>query len=309
MSKRTLWLFVACLCCVTILSPLQAQAVDFSQKYGRGKLFLRKGLYIDAIRELYQAVAKTSRGQNHFGAHYYLAIAYYRIGDITRAMRALTKGKKLTKKKSHVQRADQLIAQIKVLFGKLRIIPEVDPEEVGPLKIKIRTKTPFSHAQKRRTYRILSSRWQKKGILADGKPFYLPKGEYYVEIALPQCLVYGLTLGPAIMRSVSISGTDYSVALKKKASCECPGGQKPKKLNNGKLTCECPSGTVWSQKRQRCEIPKTAGGGGVSPVLIGAIVGGVVVVGGGVAAGLLLYTSATAPVTVNVNGNVSFGAK
>ncbi len=236
------------------LQPAQAE-IDFLQKYERGKILLRRGLYLDAMRELFLAARKTQKGHRHFGAHYYLAVAYYRIGDITRAIKTLNEASKLIKNRRQRQVYNSQMAQIKALFGKLHIVLEVDPEEVGRLKIKIITKTPFSHAQKRRTYRILSKRWLKKGISLSNTTYYLPKGDYSITVAVPQCLQLAFTIGATVMKDITINDQETTLALRAQKSCDCPGGQVAKKIGK-KLTCICPKKTVWSTKRQMCILTK-----------------------------------------------------
>jgi len=228
-------------------------ASSFRQTYTRGKLLLNQKLYADAVKE-FEKASKSPKGKTHFATHYYLSLAYYRVGRITLSLMVLSKASKLAKSDAAREKIKGLSRQITNLFGGLKIIPEVDPDDVGKLKLVLKPKTPFSHAQKRRTFRILSKRWSKKGIALNSQVVYLPKGEYILKVGLPQCLQYGLVVGSIIVKEITIGAKPAHLALKEKVSCKCPGGQIPEKKGQ-KLICVCPKGSVWSKKSNRCEIP------------------------------------------------------
>jgi hypothetical protein len=277
--------WVACSVLLGLLCA-SAPALAFQQEYQQGKLLLRQKLYVDAVRALYKVVNQTARGKKHFGAHYYLAIAYYKLGNITQSMKYLARAKTFIKNRKQREFHSLMMKKIKVLFGPLRIIPEADPDAVGRLLLSLEVKTAFSNSQKRRAYRIIRKFWSKKGIALKGATLYLPKGDYTIAIAQPQCLMYGLTLGNTIVTDVAISSQMSTFALKAKRSCDCKGGQVPVKKKD-KVVCSCPKNTVWSTKRNRCEIPPKLPS--QQPWIAnnwGWIVGGVLVagaIGGGVA--------------------------
>lgn len=234
----------------------QAAAQDFVQSYERGKLMLQQKLYFDAVKELHKAVYNTEQGKSHFGAHYFLAKAYYWLPDIQKAMKALDEAKPLAKNERQQEAHKKLVAQIQGLYGSFKLIPEVDPEELGKVQLKITPKTPFSHAHKRRYYEIFDKRLQQQGGFSPNVgAIYLPKGEYEIEILRDQCLKYGVVRSGEIAREMAIAEQPVELAVQEKASCQCLGGQKLQKEKN-KLFCACPAGSAWNKNLQRCEVTK-----------------------------------------------------
>lgn len=279
MQRTAIWFWV-CLGLFWGLGPFSSQAiarVDFVQKYERGKIMLRRKFYFDAIKELHAAVHKTARGANHFGAHYYLAKAYYWLPDIQKAMKMLIKAKALAKNKTQKRAQNKLVRQIKALYGSLKFVPEVDPEEVGKLKFKIVPKSQFSHKHKQRYFKLFSKRLKSQGgVLLNNRLIYVPKGDYNVEIEKPQCLKYGLTEGDKIMREIAVDDAPVSITVKEKRSCGCSGGQKIYKERD-RYYCACPSGMGWDKKKERCNIVGKVNPwpwilGGVGVVAVGATV-------------------------------------
>lgn len=252
-----LGILLACL-----VAPLQGHAqVDFAQKYARGKFLLQQKRFLDAKRELYVVVTQTARGKNHFGAHYYLALSYYRLGMIGPCLALLKRAEGLARRPVQKRTRTRLLQQINTLFGRIKIVPEVDPAEVGPLKMRLKATTVFSHPQKRRTFRILNKRWKENGINLTNtanQTLYLPKGEYgSFSIVLPLCLQYALLRNGRKIRSLTVGNATITLALKGQQSCNCPGGQKMVMVGIRRV-CRCPDGSVWSRKSNRCEIPKSA---------------------------------------------------
>jgi hypothetical protein len=262
MKTRTRITLIAGIMLACLMAPLLSYAqVDFAQKYTRGKFLLQQKRFLDAQRELYVVVTRTTRGKRHFGAHYYLALAYYRLGMIRESITMLARAKGLIKRPVQKRSRERLLKQINALFGRIKIVPEVDPAEVGPLKLNVTTSTVFSHPQKKRTFRILSKRWKTKGInltKTANQTVYLPKGEYGAfSIVLPLCLQYALLRNGGKIKSLTLGNTPITLTLKSQRSCSCPGGQKMVTVGIRRV-CRCPEGSVWSQKSNRCEIPKAA---------------------------------------------------
>lgn len=262
-----------------------AQGLSFERSYQRGKLFLKKKLYADAVVELEKAVFQTGKGKKHFAAHYYLARAYYRVGQTAKALKMLKKSKPLIKNSDQKEPYELMLSQINTLFGKVQVVPEVDPDEVGLLKMVIRPKMPFSHPQKQRSFSIISKRWSEVGIPLNGKAVYLPKGEYTVRIGTPQCLSYGFVKSEALVQEISVDKKIVSLALQSKTSCKCEGGQIVKQESTKKV-CACPTGSVWSKDEARCVIP---GGAKEQSTWIGQNWPWVTAIGvGAVAAGIIV---------------------
>lgn len=279
-----------------------ALAQSFQQNYTRGKVLLSQKLYIDAVREFIKAI-NTPRGRKHFGAHYFLAVSYYRFGNITQSMKTLALAKGMIKNNRQRDSYKLLKRQTKSLFGRLRIVPEVDPDAVGRLMLKLEVKDDFSHPQKKRAYRIIRKFWSKKGIVLKGNVLYLPKGDYRISISRPQCLSYGLTTGNALTGDLSITDSPSSLALKAKQSCQCEGGQVLVTRASKKM-CTCPKGSVWSTSRGRCEIPpKNPGSGGWAANNWGWILFGVALAGGAGAGVAVFVVMQNADRPVKVGGN------
>jgi hypothetical protein len=165
----------------------------------------------------------------------------------------------------------KLWQQIRTLYGEFQIDPEVDPHDVGPLKLSLTPKLEFSHPHKRRYSRIISDQLKKQGIVVSGGVIYLPKGDYTIAIQEPQCLQYALIQESATVREISVGDTRVRLSLKAVRSCECQGGQKIY-TRGRQLYCACPPGTGWNKKINRCEV-------GINPVPWIAAGIGVVVVG------------------------------
>lgn len=273
------------LLCGAFFASNNAQAADFTQLYTRGKLLYKQKLYVDAIKELRKAISLTARGKTHFGAHYYLARAYFWRPDIQQAMATLDKASALVK--NNVQKAalKKTVRQIRALYGKVTFVPEVDPDEVGRLQLSLKPKAAFSHKHKKRYYRILIKRLDKQGGLPPSGTIYLPKGEYELGLKRNQCLQYGLFVGDNPASTVDIGSADVSINVKAKQSCKCPSNQiiikDPK--NKKRLTCSCPPGTVWDAKGNECKQAKApviwpwillgvGGGVGVAVAVVTAVV-------------------------------------
>lgn len=260
-------MYIAFLCIVGLSSSTHAQTqLDFIQLYERGKLLLRQKLYTDALKEFKRA-SYTGKGQKHFGVHFYMAIAHFRLASISNASRLLKKAKLLAVKARHKAAAQRLQKKIYSLYGSFQITPEVDPDEVGRLKLKLVPTTPFSNKLKVRFFK----RFQKK-VLAPGIPpnnsiVYLPKGEYKLNIQQPQCLKYKLARSGTITKELSIDGPTVRLQLQAGASCRCIGGQKLYRVGR-KMHCACPSGLGWNTQKQRCETAYNP-----VPLIIGLSVG------------------------------------
>ncbi|MBK04525.1 MAG: hypothetical protein CL920_04225 [Deltaproteobacteria bacterium] len=262
---------------VCVWRPSEATAArsgDFVSTYGRAKIMLRQKLYFDAVRDFTRAI-NTTRGRTHFGAHYFLAQAYFWLPDIQQANRYLTIAKGLARNNNQKAALVRLTKKIEALYGKLKLEPEVDPEEVGRLKIVLKPASPFSHKHKVRYSKILFKRLATIGLLLGGRSIYLPKGEYKITIKQPQCLVYGLLRGSNLAKAMTVSSQTTTLRVRAKRSCQCVGGQRIYKKND-KLFCACPEGLGWNKNEQRCEkafnpIPWVIAGAGVL-VVTGVVV-------------------------------------
>ena len=262
--------------------------VDFLQKYERGKIMLRRKLYFDAIKEFHVAVTKTEKGRRHFGAHYYLARAYYWLPDIQKAMKVIQKAKNLAKNDAQRNAYKKLLAQIKNLYSSILFVPEVDPEEVGKLQIVITPKSAFSHAHKRRYFSIFSKKLTRQGgILLNNRPLYVPKGDYIIKLKKPQCLKYGLLQSGKLINEFSVEDDTTKISVQEKRSCGCLGGQKIYK-DGSRLYCSCPPHMGWDKKKKRCDLVKR-----INPWPWVAIVGGVVIVSGTTT--LIVYLNTRGP--------------
>ncbi len=260
---------------VMFVSNVAFARVDFLQRYERGKIMLRQRLYFDAVKEFYVAITKTERGRRHFGAHYYLAKAYYWLPDIQNAMKMLDKAKALAKNATQRRAYRKLLAQIKNLYSAILFEPEVDPEEVGKLQLVITPKSAFSHAHKRRYFAIFLKRLKRNGgVILNNRPIFLPKGDYNIKLKKPQCLKYGLVQDGKIVNEVSVEDEIAKIAVQEKRSCSCLGGQKIYKDGN-RLYCSCPPNMGWDAKKKRCNIVKK-----INPWPWVAVIGGVVIVSG-----------------------------
>lgn len=267
----------------------QVHAADFLQLYERGKLLLKQRLYVDAIKEFKKATY-TTRGQKYFGVYFYLSVAHLKLSKIQKAGQYLKIAKRLAKKKRHQAAAKRLESKILALYGNFRITPEVDPDEVGRLKLILKPNAAFSNKSKARFYKRLAKRLKGEGVIPNNRLIYLPKGEYSLSIIKPQCLKYSLRQGDTQADNLSISSSTVVLTLKEGASCKCTGGQKLYRIGK-KLTCTCPPGLGWNKSKQRCET-------GVNPVPW--IIGSVAVLGGlGVAAAIIV------PIIVSSNATPS----
>lgn len=258
------------LCVGLIGQNVLAQELDFRQRYERGKLLLQRKMYADAIAELKKA-SYTVEGRTFFGVYYYLAFAYYWLPDIQQANLALETAKRYVSKDSHREAIKQLYDRIERTYARVTIVPEVDPDEVGRLRLTLKPKIAFTDSHKRRYFRILTKRLQKTGVVPNNRPFFIPKGDYEWNIAQPQCLRYALFSGGSLVSEISIESGLTQLALKAGRSCSCAGGQKMVGTGN-KVSCACPAGTGWNETKQRCEV-------GVNPVPWIALGIGVVVAG------------------------------
>lgn len=279
---------VAFLLATLLLSPL-AEAGSFTQFYLRGKLLYKQRLYVDAIKELNKAI-KTTRGSQSFGAHYYLARAYFWRPNIQKAMETIAKAKELSKNKTQRAAYTKTVQQIRALYGKVTIVPEVDPDEVGRLLFSLKPKAAFSHKHKKRYYRILMKRIKKQGGIRPSTTLYLPKGEYEMGLRRDQCLQYGLFSEEKVARSLEVGDSDISINLKAQKSCQCPSNQivikNPK--NPKKLTCSCAPGSVWDKKKNQCKKAKAPN---MLPWILGFGIGGAALIGGAIGVVVAITTA------------------
>jgi tetratricopeptide (TPR) repeat protein len=255
-SRIAIWIAVLCAIVLLIPSMVSAQSVDFQEKYTQGRLFFRQKLYFDAVKALHQAVTQTQQGKKHFGAHYYLAHAYYWVPDIQKAMEMLEKAKPLIRTAQHREVYNRLLQSIKSLYSQIVFVPEVDPDEVGKVQIVLTPKVAFSHKHRERYFKLFSDRLKKEGGLRlDNKPIFLPKGDYEISIERDQCLKLGLFLGENIARDITIGDEALSLNVRAQQSCNCPSNQKI--FTEGKrLYCACPQGTGWNKDKNICEVVK-----------------------------------------------------
>ncbi|TNE51761.1 MAG: tetratricopeptide repeat protein [Deltaproteobacteria bacterium] len=255
-----------------------AQAQDSRQLYEQGKLYYKQRLYHDA-KKAFMKLIKTTQGQQSFNAHYYLARCYYKTGQIGSAITTLQIAKGLMKRNSHREAYKRFASKLLALYGKLTFVPEVDPDEVGRVKLKLVPKTAFSNKDKAAYFNGVMARIKRQGGLKlDNKPIFLPKGEYEISIERDQCLKLGFFEGEKVAGDLSIGDSPVSLSVKAKRSCNCPSNQKV--FTEGKRQyCACAKGTGWNKEKQICEVVKQ---NNPWPWIITGI--GVVVVGGTVAA-------------------------
>ncbi|MCB9639243.1 MAG: hypothetical protein H6728_08080 [Myxococcales bacterium] len=254
---------------------------DFVRFYERGKLRLGQRMYFDAIKDL-RIAAGTEKGSQHFAVHYHLARAYYWLPDIQRAMQTVEKATKLAKNNRQREALNDLKRKIKDYYGAFRLAAEVDPEEVGKLKIVFKPKSPFSNAHKRRYFEIFTKRLQRQGgLVLNNKAIFLPKGDYEITIQQNQCLKYGFSSNKQIVRDLTIEDDTAKLALIEKPSCQCTGGQKLFKEKN-RVYCACKAGSAWNAQLARCEIARAA-----NP-LPWIFLGAGILVAGGVVAGVVI---------------------
>lgn len=255
-----------------------AQAQDYRQLYEQGKLYYKQRLYHDA-KKAFMQVIKHPKGAKSFRAHYYLARCLYKTGQIGAAITALQKSKELMTRASHREAYKRFASKLLALYGKLTFVPEVDPDEVGRIKLKLVPKTAFSNKDKKNYFNGVMARIKRQGGLKlDNKPIFLPKGEYEISIERDQCLKLGFFANEKVARDLSIGDSPVALNVKAKRSCNCPSNQKV--FTEGKrLYCACAKGTGWNKEKQICEVVKQ---NNPWPWIITGI--GVVVVGGTVAA-------------------------
>lgn len=274
------WLWTGLMLWVMTAGPVWAQELDFRQRYERGKLLLQRKMYADAINELKKA-SYTTQGRSFFGVYYYLAYAYYWLPDIRQANLALQSAKRYASRATHREALKKMYTRIQRLYSKVTIVPEVDPDEVGRLRLKLKPKIVFGSQHKQRYLRILNKRLKANGVVPNNRPFYVPKGDYEIVIAEPQCLRYTLIVGGQNASDVSIGDGITQFTLKAGQSCTCTGGQK--QYGQGrKMYCACPPGTGWNKDKQRCEVgvnpvPWIAAGVGILVAGAAAVVIGLVV--------------------------------
>ncbi len=240
---------------VLVLSLSSASAQDFRQMAEKGKVLLERQLYSDAIQELL-AASQTPEGKQNAEVHYHLGLAYYRVAIIDRAILALERAVSLAKADPERQRPALLLEQIKQLFTKVQITLEVDPDELGKVVVQLEPTEPFSNLQKRRAHAMLAKKWRQGTPLKTGA-YYLPKGTYRFGMQQPACLSYGFFLNNQPIKTLDVADATIQLAIKDKPTCVCEGGQVLKQ-DAKKRYCTCPEGTLWSQRENRCEIPKNA---------------------------------------------------
>ncbi len=231
--------------------------VDFDENYRSGREMVSQNLYMDAVRLLYPAVFKTSRGKKHFGANYFLGMAYYQVGSVTQAMKVLGTARMLARKRNQRELLYMLLKKINKGFGELQVISEAGADSPKILKIALTPQKSFTDSIQRRAFSIIADLWSKKGInFENTKTLWLPKGEYFLQIPQPMCLSYAFTIGGAVVSDLNIGDSAVSIGLKDTPSCKCLGGQVLKKEGK-KLYCTCPDGKVWTAARKRCLTQQT----------------------------------------------------
>ncbi|MCB9638312.1 MAG: hypothetical protein H6727_05295 [Myxococcales bacterium] len=286
-NKRALW----AVCLAALLGAWFGTAsawaqddVDFEENYRAGKEMISQNLYVDAVRLLYPAVFKTSRGKTHFGANYYLGMAYYHIGSITQAVKCLKAARMAARKRSQRELLGMLFSKINKNFGELLVVSEAGADSPKVLKLALTPQKDFTDPIQRKSFYIISNLWKKKGItFANTRSLWLPKGEYFLQIPQPMCLTYAFAIGGAIMSDLTIGENSVSISLKDMPSCKCLGGQTLRKEGK-KRYCTCPDGKTWMAKRKRCMVAQvTDNRGWFAKNWPWVTVVGVVVVGAAVA--------------------------
>lgn len=271
------WLACFVLTMTWTLGLSSAEAQDTRQLYEQGRLFYRQRLYHDALKA-FRKVINTAKGKSSFRAHYYLARCYYKTGNIPQAITVLQQAKELQKTADHREAYKRFASKLLALYGKVTLVPEVDPDEVGRVRIKLVPKTAFSNRDKRNYFKGMMAQFKRQGgIKLDNKPLFLPKGEYEISIERDQCLSLGFFQNDKIAREISVGESPTTINVKAQRSCDCPSNQKITKEGK-RLYCACPKGTGWNKEKQRCEVVKQAN---PWPWVITGI--GVVVVGGTIA--------------------------
>lgn len=231
--------------------------VDFDENYRSGREMVSQNLYMDAVRLLYPAVFKTSRGKKHFGANYFLGMAYYHVGSVTQAMKVLTTARALARKRNQRELLYPLLKKISKDFGELQVISEAGADSPKILKIALTPQKAFTDSIQRRAFSIIADLWSKKGIQFENtKTLWLPKGEYFLQIPQPMCLSYAFTIGGTVVSDLSIGDSAVSIGLKDVPSCKCLGGQVLK-IEAKKRYCTCPDGKIWASERKRCILQQS----------------------------------------------------
>ncbi len=110
---------------------------------------------------------------------------------------------------------------------------------------------PLSDKLSKRVFRKVKERLAK-GIPLDGKPIYLPIGNYSIKIALPQCLDLRFHKLGKTIKSILIEGKTISISLSRGRSCSCTGGRREVATKFGR-DCVCPkSFPIWNEEKRRC---------------------------------------------------------
>ena len=204
-------------------------------------------------------------------------------GNISGALEMLEKAKERMKRPKHKEAYKRFATKILALYGKLNFSPEVDPDEVGRIKLKLAPKTAFSNKDKANFFKSVMAKIKRQGGLKlDSKPIYLPKGEYTISIERNQCLTVGFFSGEKVATEVTIGDSEVSLSVKAKRSCNCPGNQKIKKEGK-KIYCACAEGTGWNKEKEICEVVKQTP---TWPWIVAAV--GAVAIGGGIAIAVVL---------------------
>jgi len=98
--------------------PKEPRRYSRRHYYRLGKLWLKQRLYTDAVRSFTKAICLTPKGWLHFGTHYYLALAYYKMNRHKKALEAINAARYRIKKKVHRAYYGKLRYRIEQLYQK-----------------------------------------------------------------------------------------------------------------------------------------------------------------------------------------------
>ncbi len=232
---------------------------NFLLLYEKGKFYYKQKFYSQASKVLWKAVFETEKGKEHFGAHLLLAKSLFFSGHIGKAVSIINRAEKIVENtpdpytaKRRRKLLSKLKSDIKSQFSPLLIMPELDPDEVGRLKLSIKLNRSLDSKFLKKVYHLTRVRLLKKGLVLDGKPIFLPFGLYWIRIPLPQCLTFKLhKLGTPIKKITINPDRLTSIAVIKGRSCYCTGGRKEVE-KNGQRMCVCPKNYIWNKEKKRC---------------------------------------------------------
>lgn len=175
--------------------------LSFQQHYLRGKIFLKQRLCLEAAWSFQKAI-QTPKGRRHFAAHYYRARTYYLLGHPGLAFHALQQAKPWMKKSAHRQAYRHLSLRIQHTFGQVDIEPHVDPDEIGRLRLLIKSHTKFKRQADTDIFVRVKRQLRNRGLRLPQENLVLPLGRYTLTLPFPMCR--NLSLGKEKRQRISL---------------------------------------------------------------------------------------------------------